>query len=563
MERTGFSIFGRAGPPPTRYKSPPRPTLAEEFAEIDEELEDFSEFVSPASARSQREASVQIDAAIARQEKYLRDHNTINEAAKKMENIPPPISMAQRRFPQPQTPLKSATKSVPKSVPKSPLFVQTEASLKSPPLAQAEAALKSPPLRFPQTEASLRSPRSAQAEAELKSPRFPRTEASINSPRLSQSASTTPTPAQRVSRPLSHHSQDGQASVRETQVSPRRTPAVEQEFIVTPPPLPDGVFDIIKREYGWSWILWLLIPTLLVAFGVYASYGLYERQLVTEASKTGAAKTNANAVVEISSAINDIAKIVLDGEGTLRRLEDSPFNRAALPIEQLRKDVLEGEGKGHQPLFWVIDKFIAKSREVDHDWRSFIQQQAEVTAELAGIFDGYARNAGSDGHRTNWMGAAKNITLEDYSDIPRKVEIEGERLLCNILGKAKGLNCSPAGLKLIEAYDDLKKSLNKPNIKIPPKTFDAYSATMSDIAKVIKSILKRWEKALAKIEAAQVKFKQEFDIGSAERVTQELDTTAKTLTEAMSSSFIFRIASPKFPAAISRLAESKVWTKGL
>ncbi|KAA8564461.1 hypothetical protein EYC84_011394 [Monilinia fructicola] len=215
-----------------------------------------------------------------------------------------------------------------------------------------------------------------------------------------------------------------------------------------PPPLSPGVFDTISREYGWAWLWWLLIAAILATLVSYTRQKPDER-LLTKGTKiagktAGAAGkgtfwtkdeiANSKSVISIAISITDVAKILTDGVGALKRLEDSPFNQAVLPIEQLRKQILEGEER-YQPLFWMIDKFVSKNREVDHDWRSFLQQQTEATAVLAGMFDGYAKNAISDGNQINWMRAAHNITQEDYSDIPKKVQREGELLLCELLAK--------------------------------------------------------------------------------------------------------------------------------
>ncbi|TGO44776.1 hypothetical protein BCON_0465g00010 [Botryotinia convoluta] len=361
--------------------------------------------------------------------------------------------------------------------------------------------------------------------------------------------------------------------VDEAEMAPRRVPApVHTE---RPPPLSDGFFATISREYGWGWLWWLIAPLVLVVVAFYASRWAQENELAMETMKRNAEESvkskfkvkaeraNGDAVVEIASAINDIAKISLDENGTLEKLTDSPFNQAVLPIEALRKEVVEGEGKKSQPLLWTIDKFIEKNREVDHAWRSFLEQQIEATAELTGIFDGYAMNAGFEEDHPNWIRAAHNITHHDFTDIPQKTYREGEKILCQILGKKGGPNCPSIGKMLIDVYNDLKQGLEKPGIKIPPNTFKTYSAATANIAKAIKSVLKRWENAADIIEAARVLYKDEHAIGNVEKVDESLEKTSKALTDAMWSPLVERIGSPEFPTAVRRLAEAKVWIKKL
>ncbi|KAF5870857.1 uncharacterized protein Bfra_009412 [Botrytis fragariae] len=361
--------------------------------------------------------------------------------------------------------------------------------------------------------------------------------------------------------------------VDEPGLAPRRVPAPVQT--VKPPPLSDGIVATISREYGWGWLWWLIVPLVVVLVGFYAGRWAQENELAMETMKMNAEeamkskfkvkaeRANGDAVVEIASAISDIAKISLDENGTLENLTDSPFNQAALPIEALRREVVESEGKKSQPLLWTIDKFVEKNREVDHAWRSFIEQQIEATAELTGIFDGYAMNAGFEEYHPNWIRAAHNITHHDFTDIPQKTYREGEQILCQILGKKEGPNCPSIGKMLIDVYNDLKQGLEKPGIKIPPNTFKTYSAATANIAKAIKSVLKRWENAADRIEAARVLYKDEHAIGNVEKVDESLAKTSKALTSAMWSSLVERIGSPEYPTAIRRLAEAKVWIKKL
>lgn len=361
--------------------------------------------------------------------------------------------------------------------------------------------------------------------------------------------------------------------VDEAEMAPRRVPAPVRT--VKPPPLSDGLFATISREYGWDWLWWLIVPFVLVVLAFYASRWAQENDLALEAMKMNAEeatkskfrvkaeRANGDAVVEIASAIDDIAKISLDDNGTLGKLTDSPFNQAALPIEALRREVVEGKGKKSQPLLWKIDKFVEKNREVDHAWRSFLEQQIEATAELTGIFDGYAVNAGFEEDRPNWIRAAHNITKHDFTDIPQKTYREGEQILCQILGKQDGPSCPTVGKMLIDVCNDLKQALEKPGIKVPPNTFKTYSAATTNIAKAIKSVLKGWENAADKIEAARLLYKDQHAIGNVERVDESLDKTSRALNDAMWSSLVERIGSPEYPTAVRRLAEAKVWIKKL
>ncbi|KAF7854771.1 hypothetical protein EAF04_010339 [Stromatinia cepivora] len=371
---------------------------------------------------------------------------------------------------------------------------------------------------------------------------------------------SAPSPSHKTRpRPLSFSSKT--TSVKHTQVSPQRVSSKQREFIVTPPPLSNGVFPTISREYGWAWLWWIIIPLFLTAAALFAGgHDLYDNQLVADAIGRNAEKTNANVVIDISSAISDVAKVILDQDGTLRRLEDSPFNQAVLSIASLRREILEAKGIKFRHLIWLIDEIVAKNRKLDHDWRSFLQHQIEATAEFAGDFDGYASNAGSEGPRTDWIKAAYNITFQDFSDIPQKVYREGELLLCELTSGVSGTkpNCPSDHRDLGNLYPELIQELTFPNIRIPPKTFETYLATIDNIFKAIKKILKTWEKASREIEAAKLKYNHEYGIGDVDKVAQELESTAKTLTEAMESPLVNRIAAPEFPAAVRRLAESKI-----
>ncbi|TEY70392.1 hypothetical protein BOTCAL_0104g00010 [Botryotinia calthae] len=361
--------------------------------------------------------------------------------------------------------------------------------------------------------------------------------------------------------------------VKEADLAPRRVP--DPVRTVKPDPLSNGVFATISREYGWGWLRWPMVVLVLAVVAFYLSRWDQENQLAEEGYKRNAKemlktkfkvnveRANGDAVIAISSAIHDVAKILLDEDGILGKLNDSPFNHAALSIEGLRREVVESEGNESQPLFLTIDNFIEKNREVDHAWRSFLGQQIEATAELTGIFDGYAKNAGFDKGFPNWIRAAHNITNHDFTDIPQKTYHEGEQILCQILGRKKGPNCASNGKMLKDVYNDLRQGIEKPTIKIPPNTFKAYSAATTDIAKAIKSVLKRWENAADKIEAARVLYKDEHAIGNVEKVVESLEKTSNSLTEAMSSLLVERTGDPEFPAAIKRLAEAKVWIKTL
>ncbi|TGO18452.1 hypothetical protein BPAE_0383g00020 [Botrytis paeoniae] len=349
--------------------------------------------------------------------------------------------------------------------------------------------------------------------------------------------------------------------VDEPGLAPRRVPAPVQT--VRPPPLSDGFFATISREYGWGWLWWLILPLAQENELAMETMKRNAEESMKSKFKVKAERANGDAVVEIASAINDIAKISLDENGNLEKLTDSPFNQAALPIEAFRKEVVESEGKKSQPLLWTIDKFVEKNREVDHAWRSFIEQQIEATAELTGIFDGYAMNAGFEEDHPNWIRAAHNITHHDFTDIPQKTYREGEQILCQILGKKEGPNCPSIGKMLIDVYNDLKQGLEKPGIKIPPNTFKTYSAATANIAKAIKSVLKKWENSADRIEAARVLYKDEHAIGNVEKVDESLAKTSKALTDAMWSSLVERIGSPEYPTAVRRLAEAKVWIKKL
>ncbi|KAJ8061619.1 hypothetical protein OCU04_009426 [Sclerotinia nivalis] len=469
-------------------------TLADELGDLGNDFDSGDDKYSSKEGETslQREAREQVERAVALHDKFLKDHNIRNDFAneKETETSPPPVpvSMAQRRFSQPDTGRSNTSIS------------QTDPTRSAP-----SPSHKTPP------------------------------------------------------RPLSFSSKT--TSVKHTQVSPRRVSSEQREFIVTPPPLSNGVFATISREYGWAWLWWIIIPLLLTAAALFAGgHDLYENRFVADAIERNAEKTNANVVIDIASAISDAAKVLLDEDGTLRRLEDSPFNQAVLSIASVRKEILEAQRGGRSYLIWLIDDFVAKNRELDHDWRSFLQRQIEATAEFAGDFDGYARNAGSQGSRTDWIKAAYNITFQDFSDIPQKAYREGELLMCELLGSLNKPSCSPDRRNLGRLYNELMHEVIPSNIRVPPEAFETYSTAIINIAKAIGDILKTWENASNKIEVAKSRYNHEYGIGNVDEVAQELESTAKTLTEAMQSPLVYRLAAPEFPAAVRRLAESKIWT---
>ncbi|KAB8292255.1 hypothetical protein EYC80_007997 [Monilinia laxa] len=507
------------------------PTLADELGDLGNEfqssLDEDETSIEEYQTSNAHSARLQAKEAIAKHEKFLKDNDIRPRSPESRETSPPPLSEAQRRFPEKQD---------------SGLSQNSSSSFQ---------ALTSPTQVF--------------ARLSQESPYYTRIP--------SYQSQTSPTPSQ-IPLPSSQASPTPSQMPLPSSKAPSRNK--ERERIVTPPPLSAGVFDTISREHGWNWLWWLLIPVILVTLAVYARYGsggrhfplAAENEIKTKA--TGAASkgkgwkhaeiVNSKSIIGITFAIDDIARILEDGDA-LKRLGDSPFNRAVLPIERLRMQVLDGE-KNYQPLFWMIDKFVAKNREADHDWRSFLQQQTEATAGLAGMFDGYAKNAKSSVNKMNWMSAAHNITQEDFSDIPKKVQREGELLLCELLGGEGGSFC-PTGPKLIDIYDDLKKSLEKPSIEFAPEIFETYSSKTTDIAKAIKSILKTWEKSTKNIETSKIQYKGEYGIGDKEKVVQRLNNTMKRLEKAMESPLVHREARPDFPTAIRKLEESRVRIKEL
>lgn len=330
-----------------------------------------------------------------------------------------------------------------------------------------------------------------------------------------------------------------------------------REILVKPPKLSSSITATISREYGWRWLWWIIIPPILLYLAIAVNRGYKGGEHIpislentfnhrTETKK--AEKANSKAVVDICSAIEDVAMLVVDEEKTLIALDDSPLSQAVLPIQEFRQDIMDERG---QPVVWILDKFVSRSREVDHAWRSFLQQQGEAIAELTGLFDGYFKSADHD-----WMKAAHNITLEDFSDIPLKTHREGELLLCEILGNSAGTNC-PVGLALKEIHNDLLKEIGKSR-NIPAKTFDGYKTSKASLAKFIKTTLRRWERALGKIEAAKVQYKSDVEIGEVNMVVKKLRTTAETLERVMRNNFFHRLSSPEFPNAIKRLAAAKV-----
>ncbi|KAG4030045.1 hypothetical protein MFRU_013g00690 [Monilinia fructicola] len=532
---------------------PDGPSLAEELGDLEEEFEsdptledelsylenEFERDVKESETSNQRNARQQAEEAIAKHEKFLKDNNMRPRSPEGREPSPPPLSEARRRFPEKQY------------------------------SGLHQASAHSYQVSRPSSQAPRRSWTSlTPSQVPLPSSPTPSQIPLPSSPTPSQiPLPSSPTPSQ---IPLPSSPTPSQIPLPSSRASSRNN---ERARIVKPPPLSPGVFDTISREYGWAWLWWLLIAAILATLVSYTRQKPDER-LLTKGTKiagktAGAAGkgtfwtkdeiANSKSVISIAISITDVAKILTDGVGALKRLEDSPFNQAVLPIEQLRKQILEGEER-YQPLFWMIDKFVSKNREVDHDWRSFLQQQTEATAVLAGMFDGYAKNAISDGNQINWMRAAHNITQEDYSDIPKKVQREGELLLCELLAK-QGETLCPTGPKLIDIYDELKKSLEKLKSKVPPGIFVTYSSTTTDIAKTIKTILKIWERTTKRIETSKMQYKNDYGIGDTEKVVLRLNSTMNNLAEAMESPLVHRLACPEFPAAIRRLEENKVRIK--
>ncbi|CAD6451884.1 1b54dd7b-283b-48d1-856e-8523fdeec0e3 [Sclerotinia trifoliorum] len=485
-------------------------TLADELADLDDEFDseedsgddgEDEEYSSEESETSlQREAREEVDRVVALHEKFLKDNNIRNDFVDgKNTKISPqtvPVSMAQRAFSLPETRRQNIS-------------------------------------------------------------------ASQTSPTRSAPGPSHKTPL----RPLSFSSMT--TTVRHTQVPPPGVPFKERKLIVKPPPLSRGFFATISREYGWAWLWWIIIPLLLAAVAFYArEQDLVLKQRVADARNARNAivasveETNANAIIDIASAISDVAKVMLDKNGTLMALKDSPFNQAVLPIASVRKTILEAHRVGRfQNLIMLIDDFVTKNRELDHDWRSFLQQQIEATAEFAGAFDGYAKNAGTQGYRTDWIKAAYNITIHDVSDISQKVRREGELLMCEILGQRLNKpSCSPDRKNLRRLHSELTHELILAQFWGSNEALEIYAAALTDIAKGTEETLKTWENALFKILAAKRNYNHEYGIGNVEGVAQKLESTAKTLTEAMESSLVYLMAAPEFPAAVRRLAESKIRT---
>ncbi|KAM0160250.1 hypothetical protein ACHAQE_004062 [Botrytis cinerea] len=493
-------------------------------------------------------ARLQTERLLERHNKYLKDHNVRKEVGSQQpEQVsarePEALSKAQKRLSQPGG-----------------------AKLAKP----AQPFSKEPPWEAQKRLSQLGTAARENTKAAKPSPEEPLSIAQKRVWQPENARSKTKTPQQ---PPRSVALGGRYMPVEEANLAPRRVPGPVRT--VKPDPLSNGVFATISREYGWGWLRWPIVALVLAVVAFYLSRWDQENQLAKDGYKRNAEerlktkfkvkveRANGDAVIATSSAIHDVAKILLDEDRILGKLNDSPFNQAALSIEALRREILEGERNKSQPLFLTIDKFIEKNREVDHAWRSFLGQQIEATAELTGIFDGYARNSGFGEDFPNWIRAAHNITNHDFTGIPQKTYHEGEQILCQILGRKKGPNCAPNGKMLKDVYNDLRQGIEKPTIKIPPNTFEAYSAATTEIAKAIKSVLKRWENAADKIEAARVLYKDEHAIGNVEKVVESLEKTSNSLTKAMSSLLVEKTGDPEFPAAIKRLAEAKVWAKTL
>ncbi|KAF7945350.1 hypothetical protein EAE96_010125 [Botrytis aclada] len=568
-------------------------TLAEELVDLssfeNSEEDDEDESDEGGNIREtplQLEARLQAERALDRHNKYLKDHN-VRKEVRPQAPAPVPLSQAQKRFPQPGTAKAAPSPAVPLSKAQKRVSQPEDTGSKvkatpTVPLSKSQKPVWQPKDTGSKAKSSLgefisnAQKRIFQTEPEDTPSK---TKATPIVP-LSKAQKRFAKPKDAGSGAKSYRQPPRSVSmgsrympVDEDELAPGRVPGPVRT--VKPDPLSDGFFATISREYGWDWLWWLVVPLVLVLLAFYATGWVQENEFTMETFKRNAReatkskfkvkaeRANGDAVVEISSAIDDIAKISLDEDGTLEKLTDTPFNQAVLPIEALRREVVEAEGKNSQPLLWTIDKFIEKNREVDHAWRSFLGQQVEATAELTGIFDGYAMNAGFEEDHPNWIRAAHNITKHDFTDIPQKTYREGEQILCQILGKKGGPNCPSIGKMLIDVYNELKQALEKPDIKIPPNTFKTYSAATANIAKAIKSILKSWENAADRIEAARVIYKDEHAIGNVEKVDEALEKTSRALTDAMWSPFVDRIASPEFPTAVRRLAEAKVWIKTL
>ncbi|KAF7890482.1 hypothetical protein EAF00_008797 [Botryotinia globosa] len=540
-ELADFSSFGNSS---ASSASPP-PSSSDDESEDQVQSRNIPETPLQLKARQQTEQLLE------KHNKYIKDHNVRTDVpfqapapapGKTPAPAPAPLSKAQNRFSQP---------------------------------GNAKAAQPSPAVPLSKAQKRASQPENTGGNAKSSLEEF----MSNSRKRVFQTedsrSKTKASPAVPLSKAQKRASKpENTGGNAKSYQEPPRSVAMGGRYM-PPPPLSDGLLATISREYGWDWLWWLIVPLVLLVLAFYASRWAQENELAIEAMKMSAKeakkgrfkvkaeRANGEAVVEIVSAISDVAKISLDENGTLGKLTDSPFNQAVLPIEALRREVVEAEGKKSQPLLWKIDKFVDKNREVDHAWRSFLEQQIEATAELTGIFDGYAMNAGYEEDHPNWIRAAHNITHHDFTDIPQKTYREGEQILCQILGKKEGPNCPTIGKLLIDVYNDLKQGLEKPGIKVPPDTFETYSAATTNIAKAIKSVLKGWEKAADRIEAARLLYKDEHAIGNVERVDASLDKTSKALNDAMWSSLVERIGSPEYPTAVRRLAEAKVWIKKL
>ncbi|KAI9650951.1 hypothetical protein NHQ30_000986 [Ciborinia camelliae] len=586
----GFTIPKREPTPP----DPDRPkTLADELAELTGEFESGSEYsaVEPETS-PELDARAKADETIAQHEKFLKDHNIVSDIPVEKDNPPPspPKSMAQTRFPQPEPP--SLLQTAPsKTSPRAPEGALPKTSPRAPAAALPKTSPRALEAALRKSQEPLRQQAGISETSEHAKMRGLNPDGTLLHSQGDQ---------RRVPRPLSLQSQGSQGSqrspLRETKVSPRRVLAKDKEVVISPPPLSAGVYDTMMREYGRTWVWSLVFLVLLLgaalSYTVYTGCSTYASSVcdkvlsytggsnITAAFKDTAAafrnktaavnigkvkvpgaktaeELNSDAVIETTAAIDYIANILVDEKKVIRTLEDSPFNKAALPIQELRKQVLETE-KTSKSVIFELDRFIAENREVDHAWRSFLQRQIEATAELAGIFDGYATSAGSGETGTNWGKAAHNITLTDFSGISQKANHEGEQLLCHTVGKAGAAACPPQGTLLMEIFKDLKKELDKPNFKIPRKTFETYSASLANVSKVVQQILKRWEKSEKDFENAKLKYKQNINIGNLDKVAKRLEATAKILETAMESPLISQVKTPGFPEAIRKLSQSKV-----
>lgn len=394
------------------------------------------------------------------------------------------------------------------------------------------------------------------AQQALPENRRPNTSASQISPTPSAPSSShkkPPRPPPFSSKPT---------SIKHTQVSPRRVPSKERKSNVKPPPLSRGLFATISREYGWAWLWWIIIPLFLTAATFFArEHGLIQKQ-AAHGKNAIVEETNAIAIIDIASAISDLAKVVLDTNGTLMALKDSPLNQAVLPIASVRETILKAEQEvNSEYVLLLIDVFVAKNRDLDHNWRSFLQQRIEATAEFAGQFDGYAQNAATQGYKTDWISAAHNITIQSFSYIPQEVYREGEFLMCELVGETSdNVSCPYSDRNVQRLCSELMDELHSSQTSGAYETFETYSAALMNIAKGIRETLKTWKEALDKIEAAKTIYNHEYGIGNVEKVAQELESTAETLKEAMESPLVYQMAAPEFPAAVRRLAGSKIRT---